>query len=314
MNQAKNVSPRPPTRNVFLEDGMPSVARVPHFNADQLLSSVSEALQMLGGIEKTICRGDKVMIKPNLSCPFSLPLTTDLAFLAATIELLLDVGAKITVGESSGIERSTDQVVRALKLIPMLERYGVPFINFERDEWLELEVPGEHWSSFRVPKSIYGAEKRVYLANMRCHASARFTASLKLAVGWLDIHSRNFLHADRATLEAKVAELHLGWQPDLVLIDGRRSTVTLDGRGEYIYPNVILASGDMVAIDTEAVKILKRFPGENLLDIPIQDMGQLKTAQKHHLGSMEYTLIEARGHTCTEEASAKTHSSAKKTE
>jgi hypothetical protein len=37
----------------------------------------------------------------------------------------------------------------------------------------------------------------------------------------------------------------------------------------------------MVAIDTEAVKILKRYPEKNKLDTPVEEMGQLKTARKH---------------------------------
>jgi uncharacterized protein (DUF362 family) len=183
----------------------------------------------------------------------------------------------------------------------MLRRYGVQFMNFEKDQWLPLEVEGQCWTSFRVPRSIYEAEKRVYLANMRCHSSARFTASLKLSVGWIDLVDRESLHQDPALVEAKVAELNLGWQPDLVLIDGRRSTVAWHGRGEYVYPNMILASGDMVAIDAEAVRVLREYPGDNKLGIPLQEMDQLRVAQDHGLGSIDSIVVKAEANTCTEQ-------------
>jgi len=292
------------TQNVFTRDGKPLVAKVPHLNGDYLQTSIDEALRLLGGLGKAVQPGDRVMLKPNFNCSHALPLSTDLGFLAAVIEILQDAGAKVTVGELSGrYDWPTEKVISNLKVMPVLHRYGVRFINFQYDEWIPLEVEGRYWKSFRVPRSIYEAEKRVYLANMRCHSSARFTASLKLSVGWIDLQDREVLHKDEDAeiVEAKIAELNLGWQPNLVLLDGRRSTVTWYGRGEYVYPNVIMASGDMVAIDTEAVKILKGYPEKNLLDIPVEESGQLKVAQENGLGMMDYILVEVPAHTCTEQ-------------
>jgi uncharacterized protein (DUF362 family) len=296
------LKPHPRTKNAFTRHGKPLVARVPHFNGDYLQFSIQAALELLGGLEKAIRPGDQVMVKPNFNCSFALPLSTDLGFLAAAIEILQDAGARVIVGEMSGrADWPTEKVIANLKVMPVLHRYGVPFINWQYDEWLPLEVEGRFWKSFRVPRSIYEADKRVYLANMRGHSAGRFSASLKLGVGWIDLEDRDFLHEDRETVELKVAELHLGWQPNLVLLDGRRSTVTWHGRGDYVYPNVILASGDMVAIDTEAVKILKRFPEKNRLDIPVEEMGQIKGAVEHGLGSMDYIVVEAPAHTRTEQ-------------
>lgn len=296
------VKPHPRTTNVFTRDGKPLVAKVPHLNGDYLQALIGTALELLGGLEKAIRLGDRVMIKPNFNCSYALPLSTDLGFLAVVIEILQDAGAKVMVGELSGrADWPTEKVIANLKVMPVLHRYGVQFINFQYDEWIPLEVEGQYWKSFRVPRSMYEADKRVYLANMRCHSAGRFSASLKLAVGWIDLEDRDFLHEDTETVEAKIAELHLGWQPNLVLMDGRRSTVMWHGRGDYVYPNVIMASADMVAIDTEAVKILKQFPEKNRLDIPIEEMGQLKMAVEHGLGSMDYILVEAPAHTRTEQ-------------
>jgi uncharacterized protein (DUF362 family) len=293
--------PRPRVQNVFMRDGKPLVAKVPHLNGDYLQASISEALRLLGGLDKVIQSGDQVMVKPNFNCWYALPFSTALGFLAAVIEILQDAGAKVTLGELSGNPPywPTEEVVRKLEVMPVLDRYSVPFINFQHDDWIPLRVEGRYWDSFHVPRSIYEADKRVYLANMRCHP-ARFTASLKLSVGWIGMQDRKVLHEDDEMVEAKIAELNLGWQPNLVLIDGRRSTVTLRGWGEYVYPNVIMASGDMVAIDTEAVNILKQYPEKNRLDIPVEEMGQLKMAQEHGLGSMDYIIVEALAHTRTE--------------
>lgn len=294
-------NPRPRTQNVFIRDHKPLVAKVPHLNGDYLPASIDQALRLLGGLDKAIHPGDRVMLKPNFNCSFALPHSTDLAFLAASIEILQDAGARVTVGELSGRAAwPTHKVIADLNVMPMLRRYGVEFINFEHDNWIPLQIQGRYWNSFHVPRSIYEAHKRVYLANMRCHVSTAFTSSLKLSVGWIDLKNRELLHQDNETIEAKVAELNLGWQPDLVLTDGRRSTVAWNGRGEYVYPDVIMASGDMVAIDAEAVKILKQYSGDNKLKVPLEELGQLKTAQEHGLGTMDSIVIQAPTNTHTE--------------
>lgn len=296
------LKPKSRTENVFMRSGKPLVAKVPHLNGDYLQASIAEALRLVGGLDKAIQTGDRVMIKPNFNCSYALPLSTDLGFLAAVIEILQDAGAKVTVGELSGrADWPTEKVISNLKVMPVLHRYGVQFINFQYDQWLPMEVEGRYWNSFRVPRSIYEADKRVYLANMRCHSAGRYSGALKLSVGWIDLEDRDYLHEDKETVEAKIAELNLGWQPDLALMDGRRSTVAWHGRGDYVYPNVIMASGDMVALDTEAVKTLKQYPEQNRLDIPLEEIGQIKSAAAHGLGSMDYILVEASAHTRTEQ-------------
>jgi len=57
----------------------------------------------------------------------------------------------------------------------------------------------------------------------------------------------------------------------------------------------------MIAIDTEAVKILQQYPGENRINVPVETLGQIKTAHELGLGSMDYAIVEASAHTHTEQ-------------
>jgi uncharacterized protein (DUF362 family) len=298
-----NYQPRPRTVNKFMRDGKPLVVKVPHYNGDYLQESLHTAINQLGGLSESIRSGDRILLKPNFNCSFRYPLSTELGMLAAMIEVLKDSGAIVTVGEMCGRAAwPTDKVMTNLGVYPLLQRYGVPFINFQEDDWIAMEVPGKYWQVLHVPRSIYEAEKRVYLANMRCHSSARFSASLKLSVGFISPEDREILHSDKNKTEAMIAENNLGWQPDLVVVDGRRSTVSWHGRGAYIYPNVIMVSGDMVAVDSEAVKILKTFPErKSRIQMDLTDLDTLSIAQEHGLGSMDYKLVNVEGHERTEE-------------
>ena len=88
-----------------------------------------------------------------------------------------------------------------------------------------------------------------------------------------------------------------------MLIDGRRSTVSWHGlSGQYVYPGLIMASGDMVAVDTEVpVKILQTYPEKNRLDVPAEELGQIKAAVQHNIGSTRYIVLEAPAKSETEQ-------------
>jgi len=134
------------------------------------------AFRLLGGLEKSIAPGEEVMIKPNFNCAHRSPLSTEISVLKSLIEVLLDFGAKVWIGESSGRGAGpTAGVVERLDLLRHIKWYGIRFVNFDEDEWIEMEIPGRYWGSITVPRSIYEAERRIYLSNARCHSSARLS-------------------------------------------------------------------------------------------------------------------------------------------
>jgi hypothetical protein len=106
--------------------------------------------------------------------------------------------------------------------------------------------------------------------------------------------ARRYLH--RGNLERKAAEINLVWQPDLIIMDGRKAFVTRGpDKGETVEPGVIMASGDMVAIDVEALKILDSYQARNRLLPNPWESPQIVTALRHGLGAGEgaYRLVEA---------------------
>ena len=125
---------------------------------------------------------------------------------------------------------------------------------------------------------------------MKTHRLARFSLSLKLAVGFMHPGERRALHL--RNLEHKVAELNLVWQPDLIIMDGRKAFISGGPeKGELVEPGVILASGDQVAIDVEALKILGSYKAKNRLMPDPYDSPQIATALRHGLGTREYEVV-----------------------
>ena len=184
-------------------------------------ASVQRSLALLGRLEQVIGRGDRVLVKPNFNSPDPYPGSTDLAFLRAVLELLLEAGAKVIVGESSGgIWRPTRRVFRKLGLSELVRHLGVKLIAFEDEanDWVRVRIGGDYLNAVTVPRSAYEADRIVYLPCMKTHNLARFSGALKLAVGFMHPGERRALHA--RFLEQKVAEISLCWQPNLIIMDG----------------------------------------------------------------------------------------------
>ncbi len=289
------VPPRPRKANPWCQDGAPVVSKVTATR--DLETSVIKCLDLLGGFKKLASAGDTVMVKPNFNSPDPYPGSTDLDFLKTVLELLLQTGAKVIVGESSGgMWRPTSKTMAKAGLTDLLARMRVELVAFDEHprDWVHISINGDYLRKATMPKSAYEANKLVYLPCLKTHKMARFSMSLKLGMGLIHPGQRLAMHM--RNLEQKVVEINLAWQPDLIIIDGRKVFITGGpDKGEVAEPQVILASGDMVAIDVEALKVLLSYKARNRLPSNPWDSPQIVTALRHGLGAREgeYRVLTA---------------------
>jgi len=288
------VDPKPRTVNPWCSNGQVLVAKA--IAGEDVRASVDRVIALLGHLGQAIERGDRVLVKPNFNSADPYPGSTDLVFLRAVLEILLEAGARVTVGESSGgIWRPTRNVLQKLGMFELVRDLGVELVAFEdrADDWVRIKIDGDYLSAVSMPRSAYEADKIVYLPCMKTHRIARFSGALKLAVGLMHPGERRALHARH--LEQKVAEISLCWQPDLIVMDGRKAFVSGGpDTGQLAEPGLMLASGDLVAIDVEAMKVLLSYEGKNKLVADPWQSPQIVTALKHGLGVGEggYILVE----------------------
>ena len=251
-----------------------------------LPGAVGRAVELAGGLEGRVSPGDKVLIKGQYNSPDRYPASSDPGFIRAVVGLLRDHGVRdITLGASSGLAWAPTSRVLENKKVPRLARdLGIRLVNFDDGEWVEVEIEGRYLNRVLVTAAAMEADRIIYLPHMKTHKLARFTLSLKFAVGLTEPESRRFLHA--GDLEEKVVEINLAVKPDLIIMDGRKCLVTGGpAHGRRKKAGVVLASSDMVALDVEALKILKSFKAANRLDMPVWDLPQIAAARRLGLGS-----------------------------
>jgi len=253
--------------NPFVRDGKALVSKMTA--TGDLKGDVLKAVSVIGGFGKAIEKGDEVLLKPNFNTGDPPPASSDPDFVKAVIELLYEHGAgKVIVGESSMMRVSTRTVFEETGMLKKAEEAGAEVMFFDEGEWEAVVTGGKYLRTVSLPREALGQNwKLVYACAMKTHKWAKFTLSLKLAVGFMKPSERMQLHMRH--LEEKIADLNLVVHPSLIIMDGRKCFINGGPAcGELRNSNLVLASGDRVTLDVEAIKVIKTFEGNDLIDDP----------------------------------------------
>jgi uncharacterized protein (DUF362 family) len=248
--------------NPFTDRRKILVGKVETFSS--LKEGVAAVVDLIGGFDKIVAHGDEVLLKPNFNTADSPPGSSDPDFVKAVIELLHENGAgKVILGESSTLRASTRNVLKETEMLRKAEEAGAEVHCFDEGDWKRVVTGGTYLEHASLPTAALKARKVVYVCCMKTHRFARFTLSLKLAVGFLKPSERPKLHM--SNLEEKIADLNLVTHPDLAIMDGRKCFISGGpAKGEIREPGFILASGDRIAMDVEALETLQSYEGASL--------------------------------------------------
>ena len=278
--------------NLYKKDGEVLVSRVS--NVNNLKKTILKSVNLVGGFNKTVEKGDEILLKPNFNTGDAPPGSSDPDFVKAVIELLYEHGAgKVVLGESSMLRLSTRKVLQETGMTEKAEEAGAEVVCFDEGKWVEVVTGGKYLRKVSLPETALKTRKIVYVCCMKTHRWAKFTLSLKLAVGFMKPSERVALHM--RNLGEKIADLNLVVHPNLIIMDGRKCFVSGGpAKGELRKPGVMLASGDRIAMDVEALKMIESFAGASLKDDP-WSYAQIYRAVELGLGvknEQDYRVVE----------------------
>jgi uncharacterized protein (DUF362 family) len=245
-------------------------------------------------------KGKNVLLKPNFNTADPCPGSTHNDTLSQLVKEIHKKGAKqLTVGERSG-PPNTEEVMLNKDIFQMSRDLDFKIINFEKipeEDWIPFNPEGNHWESgFSIPRSAAEAEYFISTCCLKTHQyGGVFTMSLKLAVGLTPKRLMRELHGKRTTdMRKMIAEINLGYKPDLIVMDGVE--VFVDGgpmTGTKKEANVFLASSDRVALDAAGVAVLKDLGSNDaIMSSNIFEQEQIKRAVELNLGTGNPDQIE----------------------
>ena len=272
----------------FFRNGKYLVSKV-HATGD-LKTSINDAVNLIGGFDKV------VTIKPNLNTADPYPASSDPLFIKALGELILESGAsRLKIIDSSTLRLSTRKVAETIGLTDVADELDAELIFLDEHDWVKVKFPmGKYIKSGSIGRPLLERGKTILAPCLKTHFLARYTGSMKIFVGWLKHRERIRMHA--RNLEAKIADIASYFKPDLIVMDARTCFTTGGpASGTCSFPNLVLASGDMVAIDVEGVRAIQCCNAENKLNMEVWSIPQIKRAVEIGFGSKsddDFEIIE----------------------
>lgn len=219
------------------------------------------ALAALGGLERFIRRGDRVMIKVNaaFATPAMLGATTNPQLLSELVRLCRAVGAASVVVTDNPIN-APDSCFELTGIGPAARSSGadlyVPGPGSFRSATLKGASLIRDWPVLDEP--FAGITKLIGVAPVKSHQRAGASMTMKNWYGLLG-GRRNQFHQD---IDGIIVELSMMVRPTLVVLDGTDSMMTNGPTGGSLadlkQTNSLVVSTDPVAADAFGVTLLGR--------------------------------------------------------
>jgi len=231
--------------------GKPSDARVHEM--------VREAIDLLGGLESIVKKGDTVALKPNVvTGELSGPgVTTDKRVVEALIRLSQEAGAgKVMIVEGAGYFTETSKALRLSGYVELAERYGVEVVDVDKSPVVEVAVPDPLLlDKVMVSKAFISANVRINVPVMKTHDQLKVTLGVKNLKGVLPKYMKRNFH--KLGVVKGIIDLCKAVPVDLTVLD---AIVAMEGLGPSFGPkvelNTVLASRDVYALDRVASRIM----------------------------------------------------------
>jgi len=260
--------------------------------------------------------GKQVALKANFNSADPFPASTHPDTLRAIVETLRGAGAnRITLAERSGMG-TTRRVLEEMGVFDLSEQLGFDAVVIDellKEDWVRIERNGTHWlRGFHIAKLFIDVEKVVQTCCLKTHRfSGHFTLSLKNSVGivakrvpggvydymW-ELHTSPFQRL-------MIAEINTRYRVDVVVMDGIRAFISGGPeRGEVVEPDLLLASGDRVAIDAVGVAILRIYGAKgSVAEGRIFELDQIRRAAELGVGvkSASEILLKPLNSACRED-------------
>ena len=239
-----------------------ALARCPGYDHPAALEEALRVVLSKGGFKAS--PGDRILVKPNLLAPAPprfLP-CTDPAFVAAVCKLLLDLGARVRVGDSPSLGKGRE-VARRIGLADRLTKLGVRVVELDRPRW--AGSGGNRWPP--ISGQVLESDLVVSLPKFKTHHMSLVTGAVKNLFGCVPGKLKALSHAllgfRAGRFEDMLLDLPGRLPPVFHLLD---AVTAMQGRGPVRgepYP-LGLAGGSpsAVALDTALCTILGLNPEE----------------------------------------------------
>lgn len=249
-------------------------------------AATTKALEALGGISRFVKKGQRVVIKPNMS------FARAPEFAATTHPLVVAVVARACMDEGAQQVLVVDHTLHRPELC--LERTGIreacrniPGVHVlalqDRKFFREIAIPrGKVLERVEVLKDVLDSPVLINIPVAKSHSTTGVSLGIKGLMGL--IWARKSFHY-LFNINEGLADLATVIRPHLTILDATRAMATggPGGPGDVKKPNLIIAGTDPVAVDAYGVGVVPWY-GKNF---KARQVEHLVVAHQRGLGKID---------------------------
>lgn len=251
------------------------------------------AIAEMGGIDKFVKRGQKIVIKPNIGWDKTpeLAANTNPKLVAEIVKQCIAAGAKEVIifdnacddwrrtYKSSGIEEAAKAA--GAKVIPAHEEGYYRTVSLPK---------GKNMKSAQIHEAILDCDVWINVPILKAHGGANLTISMKNLMGI--VWNRRYFHSHN--LQQCIADIcTLDKKPILNVVDAYRVLKTNGPRGrstsDVVTPKGLFISQDIVAVDTAATQFFNQ-----IREMPLEHVEHLANGQELNIGTMNLDKLNVK--------------------
>jgi uncharacterized protein (DUF362 family) len=245
----------------------------------------------MGGISRFVKKGQRVVLKPNMSFSRTpdFSATTHPLVVATAAQACIEAGAQQVLILDHTLQRAEFCLERtgirdACKNIP-----GVHVLALQEKKFFhEIKIPqGKVLERVEVMKEILDSQVLINIPVAKSHSATGVSLGMKGLMGM--IWDRESFHS-QYNINQAIADLATVIKPQLTILDATRALASggPGGPGEVKKPNLVIAGIDPVAVDSYGVTVVPWY-GQNFKGRQVE---HLLVAYQRGLGKIDIDQLK----------------------
>lgn len=241
-----------------------ALIRCESYNHEDVRSAVVRGLGLIGGVEKFVKRGQRLLLKPNLligEAPEKC-VTTHPSVFRAVAETIKETGAVLSYGDSPAIG-SMSSAAKKCGIRAVAEDLGIPDADFKTPVEVFFEK-GVQNKRLILTKAVLSSDVIVSLPKLKTHGFQKFTGCVKNQFGFVPGVRKGEYHIklpNPLQFAQMLVDLNNYVKPALYVMDG---IWAMEGNGPRggtpRQMNLLLFSSDPIALDATVCRIINVAP------------------------------------------------------
>jgi uncharacterized protein (DUF362 family) len=266
---------------LFAQTSLPDLAVIQGESPAQL---VKEAVSAIGGINRFVSKGDKILLKPNIGWDRKPEqgACTNPEIVKTLVELCFNAGAKeVKVMDNPCNPARRTYARSGISKAAKEAGAKVPFCS--QHKLKKVDLHGEWLKNWEVFTDFLETDKIINIPATKHHSLSRVTLGMKNWLGCLG-GNRNQLHQN---LDAAMIDLAAFFKPVLTVLDAYRVLWRNGPQGGRLSDvrihKTVVAGVDYVAVDSMGVRYL---------DIEPEEMRYLQLARERGFGEFDQEKLK----------------------